>query len=269
MGDLPVKETIPRQGTLSRGLAIMDTLLSAMQPMSLIEIAESVGLEQSTTLRLLRSLEENRQLIRLGDGKKYCCSPHALRPLSLLHPLEQLRRETSPMLSSLSRELANSVVLVIYLGIERLVVDVGLSPGTLNPYYNSWLQGPLHGSGPGKALLLTVDEPRRRQLLGPEPYRRYTQHTLTSWAEVSADLKIAEERGYAVVRDEFYQGLSAISCNFRSWSGRMAGCFAVTGHTRDMTDDGVERIGREILRIAGLMPLQASSLGIIDSFCGY
>jgi len=76
----------PATGTLARGLQVMDLLLQARQPMTLAEIADAVALDHSTTLRLLRSLEELKQVIRLGQGKKYLCSPKALRPLPLLHP---------------------------------------------------------------------------------------------------------------------------------------------------------------------------------------
>lgn len=266
--DAPDRDVGGLSGTLSRGLAIIDRLLGASQPMTLAEIAESVRLDQSTTLRLLRSLEELQQVIRVGDGKKYACSPKALRPLSLLHPLEQLRRETGPLLSALSSEIDKSVVLVLYLGVERLVVELGLSAGTLNPYYDAWLKGPLHGSGPGKALLLTLTPDQRRALLGPEPYRACTPATLTSWAALEVDLGKAAERGYVTVRDEYYDGLTAIACNFRNWGGRPVGCIAVTGHTRDIPDASVASIGAELVRLAALMPLQASSLASIDAFCG-
>ncbi|RYF46697.1 MAG: hypothetical protein EOO27_38855, partial [Comamonadaceae bacterium] len=82
-------------GTLLRGLAVMDVLLAARQPLSLIEVANRVQLDQSTTLRLLRALESVSQVIRIGDGKRYLASPKAMRPLSLRHPLEQFRRESS------------------------------------------------------------------------------------------------------------------------------------------------------------------------------
>jgi IclR family acetate operon transcriptional repressor len=257
-----------RTGTLARGLAILDVLLSASQPMSLAEIAATVKLDQSTTLRILRALEEMGQLIRISDGKRYLPSPKALRPLPLLHPIEQLRREAFPFLKDLAVGVSQTVVLVVYIGGERLVVDIAQSPGSLSPYYNNWLHGPLHGSGVGKALLLALDPDQRRKALGPEPYESVTPRTLTSWEGISSDLALAAERGYVIARDEFYLGLTALAANFASWSGRIAGCIAITGHSRDFEEAQTRTTGEALIRAAKLMPLQAASLGILDQLCG-
>ncbi len=253
-------------GTLARGMAVLDLLLGAPQPMTLAEIADALGLDHSTTLRLLRALEEMGRVIRLLDGRKYACSPLSLRPLSLLHPIEQFRREAAPLVAALADNIRQSVVLVVFLGQERCVVDVALSPGSLSPYYSTWLHGPLHGSGPGKCLLMSLDEPRRKMLLGPEPYTAHTPSTLTTWDAVAADLAAADARGYAVVRDEFYDGLSAVAAPFSAWSGRTLGCIAATGHSRDLNDEAITAAGPELARVARLIPMQASSLRLLEPF---
>jgi len=258
----------PATGTLARGLQVMDLLLQARQPMTLAEIADAVALDHSTTLRLLRSLEELKQVIRLGQGKKYLCSPKALRPLPLLHPIDQLRRESAPMLYEFAAEVRATVVLVIYLGHERLVAQVATSQGTLNPYYNAWLAGPLHGSGPGKALLLSLPDKERRALVGEEPFKAYTEHTIRSWDRLSEDLAASAERGYVLVRDEFYLGLSAMACNFKSPGGHVAGCLALTGHSRDFTAEWIEDAGMKIKALARLIPMQIGALTLIDTLCG-
>ena len=79
-------------GTLLRGLALLDTLVAASHPMTLAELAADVKLDLSTTLRLLRTLEDAQRVIRIADGKYYLASPSTLRPLALKHPLEELRR---------------------------------------------------------------------------------------------------------------------------------------------------------------------------------
>ncbi len=253
-----------RSGTLSRGLAIMDVLIPAGRALSLAEIAGEVDLDQSTTLRLLRALEEARQLIRVGDGKRYLASPKAMRPLPLMHPLEQLRREADPIIRELAAKVSKTVVLVAYLGTERVVVDIMQSAGSLSPYYSNWLQGPLHASGPGKALLLAMGPARRKALLGAAPYATYTSSTITSEAALQADLELAASRGYSLVRDEFYDGLSALSANFHSWDRRAVGCIALTGHSADFSDEAVDQMAAELLACARLMPLQVSSLNLLD-----
>ena len=133
-----------------------------------------------------------------------------------------------PLVRGLANKVNQSVVLVAYIGGERVVVDVMQAGTSLNPYYSTWLHGPMHASGPGKALLLASDPARREALLGKPPYAARTSKTLTTKAALDADLKRAAENGYVLVRDEFYDGLSAIAANYYSWDKTALGCLAIT-----------------------------------------
>jgi IclR family acetate operon transcriptional repressor len=255
-------------GTLSRGLAVLDVLLAARQPMSLGEVAGRVELDQSTALRLLRALETARQVLRVGDGKRYLASPKAMRPLSLRHPLEQFRRESAHMLRQLSTRLSSTVVLVVFLGTERLVLDVIQAPGSLSPYYEPWLSGPLHASGPGKSLLLSLDAKTRKALLGPEPYQAFTARTLRTWQALEENLDTAGELGVITVRDEFYDGLTAIAANYSDEDGHVLGCIVVTGHSTELDVESTERVSQELSNCARLMPFQSSALRELSAFVG-
>ncbi|MGV3655629.1 MAG: IclR family transcriptional regulator, partial [Noviherbaspirillum sp.] len=167
-------------GALARGLAIVDTILNASQPLTLSEIAAQTHLDQSTTMRLLRTLEDNGQILRTQDGKRYTGSPKALMPMPLMHPLNQLRREASSLLLELSEKIRETVVLALFINHERIAIDIAQFPGSLAPYYSSWLKSDLHASGSGKALLLSLEESHWKALLGPGPYRAITPNTITS-----------------------------------------------------------------------------------------
>ena len=252
-----------RSGTLLRGLAILDLLVPTAQPLALGDIASQVGLDQSTTLRLLRALEDNGRVIRSADGKRYLPSPSTLRPLPLLHPLEQLRREAAPILQELAQRVSQTVILVVFLGTERLVVDVVQTPRSLSPYYSTWLKGPLHASAPGKALLLTMSPEQRRAALGEAPYRRWTDHTIVDAQDLERNLAEAAASGVALVRDEDYEGLSAASAIYQGWDGRALGCIGITGHSAAFTAETVALIQRELRSSVRLMPLQASALAAV------
>ncbi|RSE86447.1 IclR family transcriptional regulator [Achromobacter denitrificans] len=263
-----VKGNGPLAGTLLRGLALLDTLLAASHPMTLAELAADVKLDLSTTLRLLRTLEDAKRVIRIGDGKYYLASPSTLRPLALKHPLEELRRQADPLVRGLANKVSQSVVLVAYIGGERVVVDVMQAGTSLNPYYTTWLHGPLHASGPGKALLLASDPARREALLGKPPYAARTNKTLTTKAALDADLGRAAANGYVLVRDEFYDGLSAIAANFYSWDKTALGCLAITAYSESFDDETIALVAKELLACTRLMPLQVPALQQIAQLSG-
>ncbi len=168
----------------------------------------------------------------------------------------------------LANKVNQSVVLVAYIGGERVVVDVMQAGTSLNPYYSTWLHGPMHASGPGKALLLASDPARREALLGKPPYAARTSKTLTTKAALDADLKRAAENGYVLVRDEFYDGLSAIAANYYSWDKTALGCLAITAYSESFDDETVAFVARELLACTRLMPLQVPALQQIAQLSG-
>ncbi|BAO90036.1 IclR family transcriptional regulator [Caballeronia cordobensis] len=256
-------------GTLARGFAVLDTMLTARVPLTLAEIAGLSHLDQSTTLRLLRALEESGFIVRHALAKRYSPSPKAIHPLALLHPVEQLRRETSMVLRELAGELQQTVVFILFVGSERMVVEIAQTPGSLSPFYGTWLRGPLHGSGAGKSLLLGLTDDERRALLGPEPYAAWTAHTLTAWDDLHADLESSVARGYVVARDEQRVGITAIGAPVRTWSGVHAGCLVMTGLTRDFGVARASACGEQVRDAANLLLYQAPSLGAAAQFCGH
>ena len=91
--------------------------------LSLSDIAAETGLDASTAHRLVQTLTENGYAVRDDVQKRYLPGPRALSPLSLFHPLTQLRREASSTLHSLQKETGYTTALALFVGKERMVAD--------------------------------------------------------------------------------------------------------------------------------------------------
>lgn len=257
-----------RSGTLARGLTLLECLTAAPSPLTLAELAAAAALDQSTTHRLLKALEEAGYVVRHEATKRYSPSPKLLHPLPLLHPLDQLRREAAPLLRELTHQLQLTTVLVLFVGCERLVLDIAQLPGSLTPYYGSWLHGPLHATGGGKCLLLTLDAAQRRQWLGAEPWVACTPQTLTDWARLDADMTLSAQRGYVVSRNEHRPGITNVAAPITRWTGGAAGCLIATARSQDLDDAACAAVGDEVRRVAQLLVYQAPSLEAASRFCG-
>src|SRR5690606_9677175 len=142
---------------------VLHEIVASPQPLTLGEIAALTKLDQSTTLRLLRTLETAGYVLRLEDSKRYAPAPQAIYPLPLLHPLAQVRREAQPLLEQLSQSFKLTAVLILYINFRRMVVDIVQSANALSPYYLSWIEGPLHATASGKTLLAGLDVENRRR----------------------------------------------------------------------------------------------------------
>jgi DNA-binding IclR family transcriptional regulator len=161
-----------------------------------------------------------------------------------------------------------TVVLVLFVGAERLVIEVAQQPGSLTPYYGAWLKGPLHATAGGKALLLSLESEQRQAMVGHGPYAPVTPNSIITWEALQQDLSLAAERGYTVSREEHRIGITNIATLLQRWNGASPGCLTVTARSQDMDDSAIAAVGEEIRRVASLLCYQAPSLEAASLYCG-
>lgn len=251
-------------GSLSRGLQIIDVLTSAQGCLTLSEVAALTGLDASTTLRLLHSLNESGYVVRDESAKRYMAGPRALSPLSLFHPLTLFRREAEQVLRSLQQSTGETCALVLFLGTERLVVDFIRGKQPLSPYYDTWLKSPLHGSASGKILLAWLADHEREELLGPGPYTASTPKTVTDPAILNDRLEEVLRLGHATARGDAFQDLVAIAVPLLMPTHcRPMGCLVVSSLSQEMPEDAEAGIVTSLKAAAVMLLNSAPSLQVL------
>lgn len=68
MADQRSPVTAPHSQTLDRGLRVLETLAEVARPMAVAEVAVALGMHRSIVYRILRTLEDHRLVMRLGNG---------------------------------------------------------------------------------------------------------------------------------------------------------------------------------------------------------
>ena len=248
-----------KSGSLSKGLSILNLLADAPAPLAMTEITEALGLDNSTTYRLLQTLTEEGYVVRGAGSKQYVAGPRMLATLPTQHPLNSFRREISSSLRRLRDELGETVAGVLFIGRERIIVDVVQGRDFLSPYYTSWLKSPLHGSASGRLLLLSLSAEDRRQLIGEGPYEAVTSCTIIEPAQLAEELMQIRARGYTVVRDETLIGITAIAASI-TLGNQALGCLAVTANSGRIDHLAADAIGRALANAAKLTSQGAPSL---------
>lgn len=256
-----------RSGTLARGLSLLEAVSNGATPMSLGELSAAVGLDQSTTLRLLRTLEEEGYVVRSCTTRRYSPSPKLLHPLPLLHPIQQLRRESQRALADAAREMSCTIILVLFMGLQRMVLEIGTAPGSLTPYYGPWLEGPLHATGVGKSLLASLPSEQRATMLGAGPLERFTDATILDVQALLDELEASARSGLVASREEYRVGVTNIAVPLRSWSGITVGCLNATGRASDLDGVAFDQVAEVLKRTAGLIVYQSPSLETVARYC--
>lgn len=254
-------------GQLHRGLLLVRIVIAAPAPLTLSELAERAELDPSTVSRLAQILIGEGYLVRQGAGKRYCAGPRAVSLLSPYHPINVFRRETSELLQRLRDSCGETSAIVVFLGFERMIIEIAQGREALAPFYETWLKTPLHASATGKVLLSHLGPKQQRALLGPDPLPKSTVHTCGTLAQLDKDLLAARANGFVVSRDEVYAGITAVAAPI-FYGQNMVAALSVVGSSDRLSPSLCQEIVLKMRDAATLISNATPSLRALGHYLG-
>lgn len=177
--------------------------------MNLTELAETVDLPKSTTLRFLRDLEEAGWASRDRDGV-YSLGPSvvALAAQYLTH--NELVAVATPHMRSLRADINETVSLSRRVGLMRVCVQEFPSTQSLRLVLGIGERGPLHAGASGLLLYAYMPDPERRQL-ATEGFEAFTARTITSSRNLELEAEKVRSQGWAITQGTKTEGGVAIA----------------------------------------------------------
>jgi len=251
-------------GQLGRAFDVVHALNSSSQPLKLAALTDIARLDPSGTLRLLKTLVELGYVIRDQRSKSYLPSPKAMFPLGLFHPFQELRRDAADLLYAVQRDTTATSALQVFLGGQRVLIEQRAGSNRLTPYVEPIVRSRLHASASGKAFLSTLSADQRMRMLGPEPYERFTPHTLTTLQELESDLQESRERGFFAVHEEAVQGTSAITAPVYLQGGVVVGCMVAFGTSQQLPRQAMQERGQVVKRGADILSTMSPALRALE-----
>jgi DNA-binding IclR family transcriptional regulator len=158
--------------------------------------------------------------------------------------------------------------IIVFLGAERLVLELAVENDSLSPYHATHLKSPLHGAASGKVLLASLSPTERARVLGPGPLARPTPNTIADLGALESELDIVRSRGFAVAVDENHVGLSAVAAALEASPGHVVGCLTLAGLTSTFSRESVHAAGQVLKMTADLFSLGSTALRSIAAFAG-
>lgn len=224
--------------TLQRGLDVLEMV--ARGPISLADLAETLGLTRSTTYRLASALVDRRMLV-LRPREGYALGPKLLELGYCAQEQMQLPQIARPFLEQLSASTSDTVHLGVLEGDQALYLDK--VPGRRRVEIGSRIgeRQPLSSTGLGKALILDLGEERWKQLftveLGPKAIG------LPVWLERMRGYAAA---GHAYDLEENEDQIRCVAAPIRGVEGQTVGAISLSSAAQYMDDARMESLSAEI-----------------------
>ncbi len=237
--------------TAGRTVELFEAFARARTPMTLSEIARALNAPQSSCFNLLRALEGRGFLYSVGGNKRVYPTRKLFDLADAIASYEPVIPRIEGLLVELRDQTNETVIFgarqgnqVIYLSVieGRQTIRYISHPGELKP---------MHASAIGKSLLIGMPAAERAKFVAKLTLKATTSRTLTTAAELLADLERAEARGYASTEGENVGDVMAVSCPVRieavSYAIAVAGPI---GRVAPRADELAGRIRAVIDRIA-------------------
>ncbi len=235
--------------SVARALDILNALGESQGGVGVIELAEHIRLNASTTHRLLSTLLEYSFVRQDADNKKYLLGSQSLRLGYTALSHFDIRNDSLDLLRELSESVQELTNLALLTGDEVMYVAQVPASRPVQMFTQLGSRLPLYCTGVGKAILAHLSDDEAHAKLNIE-LLAYTEHTIVDRATMKAELVTIRQRGYAVDNEEREVGVRCIAAPIFRADGTVMGAVSVSGPSVRISTDRVEEYSRHVLTIA-------------------
>lgn len=250
---MPNRKTEPspyKVQVLDRALAIIDALANVREDASLAELAERVKLHKSTVHRLTSILERHRIVEREPQSGRYRLGLRLFELGSIAMGRFDVRDRARPHLERLLYEVDETVHLCALDGGEVLYLDKMEPVRSVRMASRIGRRNPAHCTSVGKAIMAYLPESETDDILRQHGLKRATSKTITTPAELKAELKLIRDKGYSVDNEENEEGVRCIGVAVLDHSGRPIAAISVSAPSFRLPMEKVPVVAESVCKAA-------------------
>jgi DNA-binding IclR family transcriptional regulator len=239
--------------TLMKALDVLETAAEGGTGITVAEIAARLGLNRSTTHRLVQTLVQQRYLqpAAVGRGLEIGLKflPLAARQLDT----NRVRIAALPHLSALAREAGERANLGVLFEDQLLYLAGAEKPDLPIMYSRFGKLAPAYCCSLGKAILSTYGEASQRAFLARRPLVCQTPNTRTTIEAVITDLAETARRRYAIDDEEHIAGSWCVAAPVYDAHPEAVAAVGISGGSREQILDMAETVRRTAQIITHLL----------------
>jgi IclR family transcriptional regulator, acetate operon repressor len=239
-----------QSSSLRRALAILSQVeCSGGRGLSLSDLAESLGFNKSTILRLSAPLQEAGLVARDADTGRFRLGLGALRLGQAYLSTLDLRTVAAERLRQLQRAAQQTCHLVVYEAPEVVYIDKVENEANVRMGSRVGSRAPMYCTAVGKAILAWLDDAEVAAVInaGLPPV---TQHTITAPDRLRVELHRIRDRGYAVDDRENEPDVRCVAAPIFDHEDHVVGALSVSGLTSRMTTAAIHGLAPLVVRAA-------------------
>ncbi|MBM7066292.1 IclR family transcriptional regulator [Actibacterium sp. 188UL27-1] len=246
-------------GTVGKALEVLDLIARFGRPVKFAELQGESVHPKATLYRLVQTLANQGMLTHDPDTGTYSLGIRLVRLAHAAWHTTSLAPVARPHLDALARAAGQTVHLAQLDNAQVLYVDKRSARDPVEMFSQAGKVGPAYCTGVGKAMLAWLPEQVLQRFLPQQSFHQFTPSTLTSEAELRAELEAIRDRGHAYDREEHEPGIVCVAVPVLSPSARVLGAISVTGSTARTDLGHLEALLPELKKTAARVAEEATA----------
>lgn len=193
--------------TIVKGMAVLEALIAAPEPVGVSELARRLGLTKSNVHRYLQTFVGLGYAA--GSGGRYVATLKVWQQGAQVIERLDLRRTIRPIMDRLARATMETVHLAIPAGPEVIYVDKSEGVHSIRAFSEIGERAPSHCSATGKIFLAFHPTALRETLA--VPLRAHTPRTIVDPEALGAAIDEVRELGIAINRGEWEASVGGLA----------------------------------------------------------
>jgi len=215
--------------SLARAFRILEEVARSRDGISLAELSRKVGLHNSTTFHLVKTMVFLGYIRQTKDDKRYRIG----RPLFALaaNALDEIEMVSlaMPVLEDLSRDTGESGHFAVPMGDSVVVIARTAGPGAFQLIERVGVVRPAFCTALGKVILAALKPEQLENFLKRAELAPATPNSITDAGALRKNLEDVRQSGIAFDDGEFNSEVRCIGVPVRDFTGQIIGAIGISG----------------------------------------
>lgn len=242
--------------SLERAFAILEEVARSREGINLADLSKAVGLHNSTTFHLVKTMVQLGYVRQARDSKRYRIGAKLFTLAAGALEESALLGLVTPVLETLTRETGEAAHFAIRSGNDIVVIARTAGSGLLQMVDRTGAQRPAHATALGKVLLAALNDEQVRQFLGAVPPRKFTAKTIVERDALLREIEEVRRKGIAYDDGEFDAEIRCVAVPVRDFAGRVAGAVGISGPVWRLSLQSLQDKAHQVREAATLISTQ-------------
>ena len=241
----------PYTGTQAvlRAISILKVFNEDRPVWSLNELVQKVGLNKTTTFRLLTALESEGFVARSPNADTYMLGPEIVVLGGQALRSNNLRSLSRPELKVLADATGETASLEVLSGNQVVIIDEILGDHLVSGIPSIGTRWPALATSTGKAILAHIHQEQLDAIL-KKPLVKFTPKTVTSVEVLRKELVQIRKQGFAIADESLEMGFIAIGSAVKNHDREVVAAISVGGPRMRFTAKRIPQIALQVRETA-------------------